>query len=215
MNKKFILLDTETANDCDNPLCYDISFAVIDEKGKIYASYSFVVAEIFCDEKELMKSCYFAEKIPIYEEALRNGTKTLKTIYNIRKIFRRVCRDFNIDTMIAHNAIFDYKSLNTTLRYITKSKYRFFLPYGMEIWDTLKMSRQNFFNNDEYIDFCNKNNFLTKHKKPQLTAEVLYRYLTKNLTFIESHIGIEDIAIESLIFAECLKINPCVDKKLF
>ena len=216
MTEKYLFIDTETANEIDHPLCYDISFAVIDGTGKTYASYSFVVAEIFCDEKELMQTCYFAEKIPLYNEALKNGTKTLKSVYNIRKILRRVCRDFNIKTVIAHNSIFDYNSLNTTLRYITKSKYRYFLPYGVEIWDTLKMARQIFAKDTEYINFCVENNFLTEHhKKPKLTAEVLYRYLTNDINFIESHIGIEDIKIETVIFAECLKKNPNVDKKLF
>lgn len=215
MNEHLMFVDTETANDIDNPLCYDISFTVIDSLGNTKASYSFVVAEIFCDEKELMKNCYFAEKIPIYKEALKDGTKTLKSIYNIRKIFRRVCREYNIKTVIAHNAIFDYNSLNTTLRYITKSKYRFFLPYGTEIWDTLKMARQIFYKDENYIKFCNENNYLTTYNKPKLTAEVLYKYISNDNNFIEEHIGNEDIKIETQIYKECIKINPNIEKKLF
>jgi hypothetical protein len=215
MENYVMFVDTETANEIDHPLCYDISFAVADLNGNIKASYSYVVAEIFCDEKELMKNCYFAEKIPIYEKALKDKTKTLKSIYNIRKVFRRVCREYNIKTIVAHNSIFDYNSLNMTLRYITKSKHRFFLPYGVEIWDTLKMSRQIFAKDENYIKFCNDNNYLTSYKKPRLTAEVLYKYISNDNNFIEEHIGIEDIKIETKILAECLKINPNIEKKLF
>ena len=57
---KYIILDTETTNDIDCPLVYDFGFAVIDETGKVYASYSYVNADIFCDD-ELMKTAFFAE----------------------------------------------------------------------------------------------------------------------------------------------------------
>ena len=68
---KYIMLDTETANSIDDPLCYDIGFAVIDEDGVVYEEHSYVVAEIFMD-KELMSSAYFANKIPQYMEQLEN-----------------------------------------------------------------------------------------------------------------------------------------------
>ena len=73
---KYIMLDTETANSIDDPLCYDIGFAVIDEYGNTYAEYSFAVAEIFLD-KELMASAYFAEKIPNYWKEIEDGKRTL------------------------------------------------------------------------------------------------------------------------------------------
>ena len=62
-----IILDTETTNDIDCPFVYDFGFAVIDETGKVYASYSYVNADIFCDD-ELMSTAFFAEKIPQYND---------------------------------------------------------------------------------------------------------------------------------------------------
>ena len=62
---KFNVIDTETTNSLDDPLCYDIGFAVVDNYGNVYETYSYVVADIFLD-KELMKSAYFADKIPQY-----------------------------------------------------------------------------------------------------------------------------------------------------
>lgn len=76
--RKFIVLDTETTNSLDDPLTYDIGFAVIDEKGKVYESYSFVIAEIFLD-KELMKSAYFANKIPQYWQDIKDGKRKLQS----------------------------------------------------------------------------------------------------------------------------------------
>ena len=41
MIEKFIVLDTETTNDIDCPLTYDLGFAVIDKNGKVYGKISF------------------------------------------------------------------------------------------------------------------------------------------------------------------------------
>ena len=60
-NDRFIVVDTETTNSIDDPLCYDVGFAVVDMFGNVYENYSFVVADIFLD-KELMSYAYFADK---------------------------------------------------------------------------------------------------------------------------------------------------------
>ena len=139
MAELYLIIDTETANDIDCPLCYDISFAVIDRNGRIYTKYSFVVQEIFRHERDLMLSCYFAGKLPQYEADIENGTRLLRSICDIREVLHKVAKNFNARAIMAHNALFDYRALNNTIRYITKSKTRYFLPYNLEIWDTLKM----------------------------------------------------------------------------
>lgn len=197
--QKFIIIDTETTNDIECPLCYDIGFAVIDKKGRIYEKFSFIVAEIFFN-KEFMSNAFFKDKIPQYFEDIKNGTRQVRQIMTIRNILYQTCKKYNITIVMAHNARFDYKSLTTTLRYITKSKYRYFFAYNINIYDTLKMSRTFFNNNYRYNKFCKDNNFLTKNNKPQLTAEIIYRYIINDNSFTEKHTGIEDVLIEKEIF---------------
>lgn len=201
---KYIILDTETTNDIECPLVYDFGFAVIDENGKVYASYSYVNADIFCDE-ELMASAYFADKIPTYWNEIKSGERILKSFRSIERIFRRVCADWNIDTFVAHNARFDYLALNNTKRYITTSRYRFFFPFGAKFVDTLKLSRNVFANNDEYRNFCVNNEYVTKRNENRYTAEIIYRFLTKNNDFEEAHTGLADCMIEKEIFRYCLE----------
>lgn len=198
--QKFIVIDTETTNDIDFPLCYDIGFAVVDKKGRVYKKFSFVVAEIFFD-KELMSSAYFSEKIPQYRKDIKKGKRKVRQIMTIRKILHQTCKKYNISVIMAHNARFDYKSLSLTLRYITKSKFRYFLPYGVSVYDTLKMSRKFFAKNYKYIQYCKKNGFVTKNNKPKFTAEIIYRYIIKDISFVESHTGLEDVLIEKEIFS--------------
>lgn len=211
--KKFIVLDTETTNSLDDPLTYDIGFAVIDEKGKVYENYSFVIAEIFLD-KELMKSAYFADKIPQYWQDIKDGKRKLAKLLTVKKILTKVMKDNHINIVIAHNARFDYRSLATTQRFLTSSKYRYFLPYGTEIYCTLKMARQALKNNIEYDNFCWNNHYITKRGCKRYTAEIIYRFLTGNNDFIESHTGLEDVLIEKEIFSFCFA-NGITNGKLW
>ncbi len=212
--EKFIVVDTETTNSIEDPFCYDIGFAVIDFKGNVYEKYSFVVAEIFLD-KELMTSAYFAEKIPHYWKEIKSGLRQIKTFRNIKKIFSSCVKNNNVKIILAHNARFDYRSLNLTLRYLTNSRQRFFFPYGCEIWDTLKMSREVLREEESYNDFCHSNDYLTKRKSKRYTAEIIYRFLIDDTTFEESHTGLEDVLIEKEIFVYCINQKPEINGALW
>lgn len=212
--EKYIVIDTETANTIEDPFCYDIGFAVIDKTGKVYESHSYVIADIFLNEKKMMKEAYFSDKIPQYWEDIKKGKRQLRRFKTVKKIFRDVCDQYRIKIVLAHNAIFDCRSLNLTQRFLTCSKYRFFLPYGIEVWDTLKMAREVFKNDKNYNAFCRENKYLTKNGQNRYTAEILYRFLTGNTNFVESHTGLEDVIIEKEIFVECMKRKPKLNGKL-
>lgn len=219
-------LDTETCNglnledgkvDLTQSLVYDIGWAVTDKRGKIYKTRSFVVAETFLDMKDVMKSAYYAEKIPKYWEDIKAGTREIKTLMAIRKILFEDMKEYNINIVFAHNASFDVRALNNTIRFVTKSRFRWFFAYGTEIWDTLKMARQTIGEQKSYITWCVNNGYLTKHKTPRvrLTAEILYRYLSGNKDFIESHTGLEDVIIETKIMSHCLRQHKKLEKRLY
>ena len=221
-----IMLDTETANTivCEDGklemnfvLPYDLGFAVIDTKGNIYEEHSYVNEDIFCDEYTLMQSAYYADKIPDYIRDLANGKRQLKNTYEIRKILCDLIKKYDCKFISAHNARFDYRACNNIQRWTTKSKYRYFFPKDIEIWDTLKMSRDVLLKMPTYIEFCEKNGFMTKHKtpQPQLTAEVIYRYITNDVNFVEEHKGLEDVEIEIEIFKYLMRQHKPMRKKLF
>lgn len=212
---KVIMLDTETTNDIECPICYDIGFSILDlDNGEVIERHSYVVADVFCD-KELMSSAYFIDKVPQYWADIKNGTRMLRRWATIRAIIKDVMTQYEVDTVVAHNARFDYTSTATTQRYLTSSKWRYFFPYGTKFLCTLKMAKQVFGKDNEYIAFCEEHEFLTTYKKPKLTAEVIYRYLTNDIEFVESHTGLEDVEIETVILLECIKRNPEVDGLLW
>lgn len=218
-------LDTETCNglseegkiDLTQSLIYDIGWAVTDKRGNIYRTRSFIIYETFCRMKDVMASAYYADKIPNYEKDIKEGKRKLVSFWTMRKIFFDDVREFNVRKAFAHNAGFDVRALNNTIRYLSKSKYRFFFPYRLELWDTLKMSRQTIGKQSSYRRFCENNNYLTRHKTPQvrLTAEILYRYISGSHDFVESHTGLEDVLIETKILAHCIRQHKKMEKRLY
>ena len=214
LTDRFIVIDTETTNSIDDPFCYDVGWAVVGIDGTVYESYSYVVADIFLD-KELMSSAFFTDKIPQYWDDIKAGTRELKTFYNIKCAFADCVHRNNVTIVLAHNARFDYRSLNLTLRYLTSSKMRYFFPYGIEIWDTLKMSRIILNKNEQYGEFCYQNSYLTKRLCKRFTAEIIYRFITGNNEFIESHTGLEDVLIEKEIFVFCIMKMPEIQGALW
>lgn len=209
-----LMIDTETTNDIDCPIVYDIGYQIFSLEDGVLCSKSFVNADIFLDES-LMESAYFAEKIPQYWEDIVAGKRILKKWFNIKKALSEDCKRFGVKIACAHNAAFDNRSMNTTQRYITTSKNRYFLPFGIEWWDTLKMARRILKDNADYTTFCWDNEYLTKNMRIRYTAEIIFKWLSQNPSFEESHTGLEDVEIERKIFEFLINENPEIDGRLW
>lgn len=214
-HKYGIMIDTETTNSMDDPLCYDISWQVIDSHGRAYASRSFAVREVYCEMPELMNNAYYADKLPAYEAEIAQGIKIISSLYNIRQQLKRDVEYYNCKFICAHNARFDYKSLHTTQRYLTSSKYRWFVPYGLEWWDTMKMASQVICKMPTYKAFCEKNGYKTKNGQLRKTAEILYRFIARNNEFVEEHRALHDVEIEREILAYCVRQHKRMNRKLW
>lgn len=219
----YIVLDTEACPidksiegvDPNNMLVYDCGWAIVDRLGNVYKTESFVNADIFLGEKELMKSAYYSNKIPKYWEDIRANRRKLTSYYNIRKALKEDIKNYNIKEIYAHNMRFDYGALNRTQEWVTNEKYKYFLPYGLIICDTLKMAQQVVAHTPTYKKFCTNNGYLTKNNSPRLTAEILYRYITKDNNFVESHTGLEDVMIEKEIMRYCFAKHKKMERKLW
>lgn len=213
--EKILMIDTETTNSIDDPICYDVGYSVFNLAGEVFEEASIANKDIITDPT-YMASAYYADKIPNYWREIYLGQRELMAWDAIKWRMWDVIRRHDIKMIAAHNARFDNRALNLTQRYITTSRWRWFFPWGCEWWDTLKMSRLVFKNDPNYKPWCFEHGFVTpKTKQPQMTAEVIYRYITKNLEFTEAHTGLEDVRIEREIFKYCVQQMPDLDGRLF
>ena len=218
-----LVVDTETANtiqdgdklDMSNVLVYDCGWQVVDTHGTVYKEASYVNRDIFVYERELMRSAYYASKIPSYVEDLRAGRRKMASTYEIRKAMLEDMEEFGIEEIAAHNARFDLNALNGTQRYVTKSRFRYWFPYGTDVWDTMKMANSVICKMPTYKKFCQEYGYVTKSGQPRKTAEILWRFISKNPHFEESHTGLEDVTIEAQIMAYCFRQHKHLEKELF
>lgn len=222
MKDLYMVFDTEVANcpkvdeqlDTSCGQVYDFGLQVVDNEGYVYEEMSFVNEDVFFGLPQAMQEAYFADKIPQYLTDIRMGKRKIVNTWQMYKIIRELVQKYDIKAFIAHNARFDVRVLNSTLRYQTKSKRRYFFPYGIPIWDTMTMANDTICKQSNYRKFCLDNGYMTNHKIPQVrkTAEILWRFLTGDNTFEESHTGLEDVQIEAQIFAECVRRHKRMER---
>lgn len=209
-NKKYVMMiDTETAGTVQRPLPYDVGFAVADLKGNLYEPHSFVNADIYCGERELMKSAYYASKLPQYEEDLRNGTRELTTFFNIRKTFYELYEKYNCIGVAAYNTGFDRRSMNNGFAHSTNGKYRYFFKRNIPLLDVWSMACNSIFQTRTFRRVAYDNGWYSGKGNIRTNAEVAYAYISGQHDFTECHTALEDVAIEAEIMAYCWKrTNP-------
>lgn len=218
--KKFVVIDTETANNTDeynrdtaSPLTYDIGYIIADKYGKIYRSRSFIIRDVFEDEQELMQSAYYARKIPEYIESINRGERRPIDLKLARYILQQDMKEFHCKEVYAYNALFDLNACNRTLRYITKSAYRFFFPYGTEIRCIWHMACQVLLTQKSFYQTAVKNGWYSPAGNLKTSAEIAYSYITNNADFQEEHKGLDDVLIEYQILLRCFRQHKKMDCK--
>lgn len=215
---KIFMVDTETAGDILSALVYDFGGQGITLQGNVITEkINLVNYNVFYEKQDLMRSAYYANKLPQYRDEIWDGVREVLDIVEIRKRVHELFKREGITVVCAHNARFDIRALNNSIREATNGKIKYFFPYGVEVWDTLKMARQVLGNMPTYLKFCETNGFMTNHTipRPRYTAEVIYRFITKDLTFSEAHTGLKDVEIESEILAYLVKQHKKMDKILY
>ena len=210
------MVDTETCGELESPFVYDCGIAIVDRKGKVYAKYSFVVGEVFYGMADLMKSVYYSEKLPQYHKDIAVGKRKVISWCYLENIFTALISKWNITAVVAHNARFDVNALNHTATYFNNGIKKYVFPYDMPIWCTLTMARQIFWNKPTYKDFCDKYSLYTPARhQMSLTAENLYRFITRDYDFKESHTGLEDVMIEKEILIYMLRQKKKIRKTYY
>ena len=209
-----LVIDSETTNSIEQPLPYDVGYAIVDtETGEILTEKSFVVAEIFLD-KELMSSAYFAEKIPQYWEDIKEGKRVIKSICNIRKAIKEDMKKYDVTKVGAYNMGFDNRATRNDIRYISSSLIKWFFPFGTEFFCIWNMACSSILNTENYIKFALDNGFVSECNNIQTSAEIAYRYLKNEIDFFESHTGLEDVKIEIEIMLAVLQSGMDYDDKI-
>lgn len=212
--KCFLILDVETCGDMEAPLVYDLGAQVVNLSGRVLESASWTIYDIYAGQRELMKSAYYADKLPQYEIDMREGKRVMKRFFSVRKIIHNWLKHYDVLAVCAYNAKFDRLALNNTIRFLTDGRMKWFFPYGTEFIDIWNMASSTIFQTAKFRKMAYENGWYTSKGNVLTNAEVAYRYLTGNTQFEEAHTGLEDVKIETEIFLHCWKKTSSADRKI-
>lgn len=219
----YLVLDTETViptewvedeekRDLGLSVPYDFGGAVVDKQGNVYASFSVLDSSIFFDRLDLMQTCFFANKRQKYLDDLMSGKRDLvNNAWDVRDIIKYLCDTYNIKAIVAHNMRFDHKACKNAMRFVGAKSAKMF-PYDVGVWDTLTMAWAVYGKNKTYKKWCQNNGYLTARNQIRMTAEILYRYITNQDDFEESHTALEDVLIEKEILAALFRSHKKMRK---
>ena len=211
MTNAICIVDTETANMVNQPIPYDIGYSLINpETHETFIERSFVVQETFMN-KDLMAGAYYAKKVPQYWEDLKAGRRQMKRITTIKRIVADDFKKYNVKMVGAYNMCFDKRAVNNGIRYNTYSFYRWFFPYETKFFDIWHGACSSFLRSKHFIKWAIRNGFVSDKGNIKTSAEIAYRYITKDVDFEESHTGLEDVKIETEIFFKVLRCRMKYD----
>ena len=208
--KPYIIIDTETAptanfdprNMGGTSLVYDFGWIVTNGE-QVFERRSFIVSETF-NNADLMNSAYYARKLPQYRAGIGKDW-TLAPFLEIYSQFIADIHTYNVRDVWAYNANFDRDALNNTVATYSNGFRPYFFPYNIRIKDVWSAAGDTICNTDKYVLWCLDHNYTKPSGNPLTTAEVVYRYLTSNIDFIEAHTALAACEIENYILQRVRK----------
>lgn len=205
--KHFMILDTETASTARIP--FDVAYTIIDRKGNIVAQKNYLVADVFnspMGQHLLMHDDFSKNKMFNYVNMMGEG---LTTTYfaAMREEMRATIKEYNC-TVVAYNAKFDYECLTN---FAQSLGFKNFFRDSTEVWDLWNISLSVIIDSRNYVKFCRDNNFTNEKGNIKSSAEVVYRFITNDIDFVESHTALDDTEIEAAIMTKCLKRHKKMD----
>lgn len=197
-----LIYDTETTS-IEKPFCYNIGYVVLDTDSKEPVLKEDFVCEQVWHNTMLYTTAYYADKKEQYIKAMRSRKTQMEKFGYICRRMARIIKEFDIHEAYAYNSSFDERVFEFNCDW-----FKCINPF-----DNVKvLDIRGYFHeilDDNYIKWAEENSKFTESGNYSTTAEDVYRYLTNNLDFIESHTALSDSEIESDILVYCLE-NGCV-----
>lgn len=230
----YLILDTETVivpsvklGEKTPQLAYNIAWVTMSKSGQIKNQRSFIVKEIWEKYQSYIFPCQgqfmISQKAKqgLYTKQLTDGTTKIANFKDILQELRLDLVKGNINTVNAYNVRFD-KHVIQDMQSLLEITKIFNVENMVQLFDEYVpvYNIQHGFVQIapvKYQKFCIQNGFITKTGYMyQTKAETVYRFLSKNPFFSESHTALEDCYIEACILAYILqkKGNPFPEEKL-
>ena len=220
----YLIFDTETTGgDVNIKYIYDIGYIIADKK-QVHIKRNYLVKEIF-ENKELMATAYYVNKMPKYLEMVKAGKVEIKPFAEIIKQLQKDINNYYVKFACAYNINFDLDALmqTTELLYVNRFKMLFRkTKKGNWCPDYVNFVKTYVFRKDlEILDIwtwacqtlCKQKTFQTYYKQEtakgniKSNAEIVYNYVNDlEGQFIESHTALSDSEVETEILQRMFRL---------
>jgi len=199
-NQEIILvLDTET---CDlTGSVYDVGYTITNKKGDILTTYNALVREIFTDAKKMMGAFYAKKMFSHYAPMLDDQLVKMADWSEIVERIRSDVEEFNVTTVAAYNAGFDFRVMAATHKMLGNSDN--VLLEKIKVLDIWQFACETKLSQKSYKKLAISRGWVSPAGNIKTGAEFCYRYTSNDHDFIEDHTALSDAVIETQILAAC------------
>lgn len=200
-----VVFDTETTN-INKPFCYNIGYCIVDvTTGNVLLKRDYVVEQAWYNH-QLFATAYYAEKRPIYVNAMRSRATIMDKYGYICRTMHQDFRKYKVVGAYAYNSPFDERVFNYNCDW-----YKCINPFDVVPIFDIRGYAMSFIVDDTYKAFCEANSLFTEAGNYSTTAEAMYKFLTGDINFVEAHTALSDSEIEKDILLECFKRGAVVN----
>lgn len=196
------IFDTETTS-IEKPFVYNIGWVIYNtEERKIVYKAEYVAEQIW-HNLELFTTAYFADKRDWYIGQMKSRKITMEKLGYITQTMCRVFKQFNVQGAYAYNSNFDEKVFAFNCDW-----FKIKNPFdNIPIYDIRGYVHKKIAFTERYQQWCKDNEAYTDSGNYSTTAENVYRYISSNSDFIESHTALDDSLIELQILQFCIDLG--------
>ena len=203
---KICVFDTETTS-LTKPFTYNIGYLIADtDTRKTLVKRSYVVEQVW-HNLALFSSAYYADKRPIYVNAMRSRKTLMEKFGYICKQMRKDFKDYNVELAFAYNSPFDEKVFEFNCDW-----FKCINPFDEVPIRDIRGFVHHYLMTKDYKDFCECNEYFTESGNYSTTAETVYRYLFDG-DFEEAHTALADAEIEAEILFHCVELGADIAKE--
>lgn len=196
-----MVFDTETTG-LDKPFCYDVGYAIYNDDGQELTRRHFVIEQVW-HNLPLFESAYYHEKRPLYIQLMRSKRAVMDKWGYVMRTMKRDILQHNVTAAYAYNADFDDKVFTFNCDWFKTNNPLENIPI-FDIWGYVS---QFISNSEEYQAFCEANQYFTDTGNYKASAEIVFRFISQNISFEEAHMGLKDVEIEAQILHHCFSIG--------
>ena len=198
-----MVFDTETTTAKARPFCYNVGYVIFDTDSRaVVCERDFVVEQIW-HNTALFATAYYADKRPLYVQAMRARRAIMDKWGYIMRQMRIDMREHKVEYAYAYNSPFDDRVFTYNCDWFRTNNPLDNIP----VLDIRGMVSEFITNTEEYREFCETNQRFTDSDNYSATAETVYQYITANHDFVEAHTALADSRIEMEILTTCLDLG--------